>query len=1219
MKKRIHYLVALVLALTLVFAMAVTVSATEAEPQAHADHCVCGGELQGHAHEVLTWTPWGDEEAELTKLPSAAGNYYLTADIDLSGGWYVTGKTINLCLNGHIVTGSGGSNQTIMMGNTADNASETSISKLVITDCRGTGLIQSDANQRGGVLRFRNDPYATVEIYGGELKSTVTEGTQEGGAVYMDGGNLYLYGGTVTGGDSVYASGTGANTNGGAVFLTNAAKFYMYGGTVNGGTDYSRGAGVAVRHADAAFYMYGGTIQGGSSNYGDAIHCNNGTVWVEAGTLDVYSGNNLHKAGSGTITVKTAIMPKGMNVNTGKISEWLAEGSYVMYKGSYHEGNTGALEGEVMICNHSHCVCAGTVSGHECQSVAWIAWTSKTALPNADGYYYLTGDVTLTQRWEIKNKNIKLCLNGHTVTGAGGSEQTIMMGSTSEADAALPCKLTVTDCNAQAGAIVSASNINGAIVRTRAYGDIVIDLYNGTLDATCEAAANEGGAVALNSGVFNMYGGTLSGYATAHDGKTGKNGGTVAVNGSKSEFNQYGGTVTGGSVAGNESYGGNIFVNGGKVNLYGGSVTGGTAEYGAGNIYVKSGTFTLDGGTVSGGKVTGGGRMGGNLWVNGGTANLISGTVSAGEAPHGGNLRLTGGTINLSGANVTGGIAGSNGGNLSMIGGTFNMTGGTVTLGNANSSGGNLYINAGGAQCYLNGGTVSDGTAQMGDGGNIYFSQGGSMGAVTVIGGTADRYGGSICVAEGKTVTVNGADIRSGSDAVTAKSGGVIHSMGILTITDSTISGGYAGNSPSGGTVAIAGGTASITDSTLTAGWGSRGTCVNVSGTGSLTVTDSQISGCTQMNENANSYGTCFWIEGDGTVKLVGNVVITGEGLDMVRDLRTGTTTIDLSELAIVGDEKISLKMQTNGEGQAAYAGTNENVMNMVEAYLAPYQKLNYNAESGWIELAVPALVGFDAQNTPYAFESWEEAMAEELSRIVVYRAVSGTVSKDIVLDLNGIALTDMVVGSGVTVRLIDTQTDDYTGTYGSLSGTVNGNVEAFVTYGGKTYVVVCEDNAYSAHRYDVKLTYITLKANEDALGYKAALYGDETVMKYVTDFGFELWLDDGSVVTRSKTGTQNLTLRLAGIMENGGGETNVNAKAFVTLNVSGQESTKTTDTHATSMKSVILTINNTWTKYTDTQKETVKALYECYSAVMDTWFDEGVTNNIKAYEGTEA
>ena len=201
---------------------------------------------------------------------------------------------------------------------------ETSISKLVISDCAGSGVIQSNTDMVGGVLRFRKDPYATVEIYGGELKSTVQEGTKDGGVVYMDGGTLYQYGGTLTGGDAYFVADTGKpQKNGGGVCLSNAAKFYMYGGIINGGTDYTRGAGVAVRSADAAFYMYGGTIQGGSSTYGDAIHCNLGTAYVDGGTLDVYSATNLHKTGDpcGVITIKNAHFPKGICVNVKTIAD----------------------------------------------------------------------------------------------------------------------------------------------------------------------------------------------------------------------------------------------------------------------------------------------------------------------------------------------------------------------------------------------------------------------------------------------------------------------------------------------------------------------------------------------------------------------------------------------------------------------------------------------------------------------------------------------------------------------------------------------------------------------------------------------------------------------------------------------------------------------------------------------------------------------------------
>ena len=676
----------------------------------------------------------------------------------------------------------------------------------------------------------------------------------------------------------------------------------------------------------------------------------------------------------------------------------------------------------------------------------------------------------------------------------------------------------------------------------------------------------------------------------------------------------YGGLITGGKAIGDGggavgSYGGNVNINGGIFNMYGGTIADGVATIGGGNIYASSGEFNMYGGTVKDGVVSKGGRMGGNLWIGGATANLVGGTISGGKAPFGGNLRLTSGTINLSGTIVTGGIAASNGGNLSFVGGTFNMTGGKLEKGIADG-GGNIFANAASGKLNLAGGEIADGTAN--NGGNIYFQQSADIGTVTLTGGVANARGGSIYVYKDATVKIDGATITNTDEKVTAQKGGVIYSDGTLNITGATISGGNANTSPSGGTIAIGAGEATITDSTLTAGWGSRGTCINVFNKGKLTVADSTINGRTTAGLGSTSIGTACWIEGNAEFVLVGNVQITGEGLDIIRDLRTGDGRTDVSQLAIEGDERISVRMQTGEYGQVLYAGDNAAAIDMVEPFLGTYQQLSYNAETGWIDLTLSPLVVYNAAGDPIGVDTWEEAMAQDIARVVMFGDVSGTITKSIVLDLNGYALTDMNVEEGVILSLVDSETDDCTGAYGSFSGTINGIVQEYTEQGGKKYLVVEDNGAYSAHFYSVALTYVSLDANNDALGYKAEFKGDEVVSALVTEFGFNMWLDGGKIINKSVDNADKkvLTLRLKGIMANNGGEMNINANAYV---VFADGTDEVTADHSTNMKAVIQEINGKWSKLTAAKKEAAKAYYEAHKAIMSTWISADVTNNFEA------
>ena len=569
-------------------------------------------------------------------------------------------------------------------------------------------------------------------------------------------------------------------------------------------------------------------------------------------------------------------------------------------------------------------------------------------------------------------------------------------------------------------------------------------------------------------------------------------------------------------------------------------------------------------------------------------------------------MNMYGGTIN--------GSSRKNGGSISMVNSSaavLNIYGGTVQGGDAAVGGGNIRCSAG--NMYIYGGTVRNGTAVTG--GNIYI---GAKSSCTISGGLIDggvvtEKGGSI-YNEG-ILTVTGGEIRNATETATAQTGGVIYTIGSMSISNATISGGNASKSPSGGGIAVAGGsTGTISDSVLNAGWGVRGGIINVCGTDTvLTITDSQLNGFTEenpyMSNGEPKTGNAIWVEQNGRLNLVGNVVMTGDGDDLIcgdyRKFASSTipdgcpdTIIDVSLLDT--QEPISLRRQNGKSGKAVYAGDNDKVILEV-----PTTKVvEYNAEDQYYYVYNLTVYGYDAQgNLLFKAKTLEEALAAEAACYQVREALDGlTITKSITLDLHGYAFTNAIIPADVSVSLIDSATDKYeVGEAGSLSGTVEGTVAPLTSFNKSKYLVVNQDGVYSAHCYKVLLTHVSLKTSTDALGYKARLMGDDVVMSQVTGYGLYLGVDVGQMMPFVKDGVPAdgiFTLRLQGILANNGGETPIIGYPviyFGDLECSGSE-------YSATMKRTLQNINATWIKRPQGQKDAVKLLCDTYYDTVSKW-----------------
>ncbi len=215
----------------------------------HHEHSVCEGAENCpddvHArHNTEKWTAWNDTSA----MPPSAGNYYLTADVNITESWTPADGT-SLCLNGHTVSAK----------NTVSGIIFIKQNKTFnLCDCVGSGKIcgnsSSNPNCGGGVTN-----QGTFNMFGGEISENL--------AIHF--------------GNGVY----------------NRMTFNMYGGKIKGNkpaaSEYNMGGGVCSKgeyiegYVDikSSFRMYGGVISENTSNIGGGV-CNlNGSIFIYKGKI----------------------------------------------------------------------------------------------------------------------------------------------------------------------------------------------------------------------------------------------------------------------------------------------------------------------------------------------------------------------------------------------------------------------------------------------------------------------------------------------------------------------------------------------------------------------------------------------------------------------------------------------------------------------------------------------------------------------------------------------------------------------------------------------------------------------------------------------------------------------------------------------------------------------------------------------------------------------
>lgn len=256
-----------------------------------ASDCICGDlsatgtPCANAGHAQLEWTLWAGPE-----LPTAAGNYRLTCDLDVT-------KTLNVGSNRHIILDLNGHTVRQTKAETPLIKLHYSKSALTLTDHAGGGRmipVSANADYAYGMTISLNYSTAEFHMYGGILDCR-GKTARYGLGITLWKGKAFMYGGAITGGRSETMGAGGGN-----VLVYQNAIFRMYGGIIENGVSYdsyedtTKGGGNIRISTGGTAYIYGGIIRGGEAlvNHGGNIH--------NAGTLYLYGGEITGGKAAGT-------------------------------------------------------------------------------------------------------------------------------------------------------------------------------------------------------------------------------------------------------------------------------------------------------------------------------------------------------------------------------------------------------------------------------------------------------------------------------------------------------------------------------------------------------------------------------------------------------------------------------------------------------------------------------------------------------------------------------------------------------------------------------------------------------------------------------------------------------------------------------------------------------------------------------------------------------
>lgn len=561
---------------------------------------LCASGITAHAAESHDHSAYTALTAADTTL-SQSGKYYLDGNLTLPSPLTVSGGDVELCLNGHMLTCTGG-NYVIQVESGAT---------LTVTDCFDESTHVGEEYAHSYVTpksEERKPEY--VAVTGGLIT-----GNNERGCIQVSDGTLHLRGGTVAGGKTANGGGVSiAKTKSGA-----GALFLYAGARITDNAATGSGGGVFVPQLNrGGFTMLGGTIEdnsavlsGGGVYVGimSRFSMDGGTITqnrqTRAGTQAAYGGGGvfLHTSAAlqmngGTISNNTSqakgggvLLSAGCTVSlcgdvsiTGSTGDGV-DSDLTIYHNTMPQGLasirlTGPLSNGAAI---GLCYTRETLDTSVCFVTAEDNYHGG-AVPVQDYEKFFSNDNKRALLWST-TQTIELCTGrihaicgAHCAHGANGAQihpQVILQSmSAGFTGGSLP-----------AGAYYLEENIT-LTEPVRIDGGEVNLCLNG------HELKNPGGRV------FEIEAGGSLTLCDCYDAKT--HTGEVYTHTYKNPQTKADVTVHGGLISGNHSLtspSGGIEVNGGTLALFGGVIGGASGQ---GGVRLTNGArFVMSGGSVS--------------------------------------------------------------------------------------------------------------------------------------------------------------------------------------------------------------------------------------------------------------------------------------------------------------------------------------------------------------------------------------------------------------------------------------------------------------------------------------------------------------------------------------------------------------------------------------------------------------------------------------------
>lgn len=639
----------------------------------------------------------------------------------------------------------------------------------------------------------------TLDLNGFDINRGLTAATVDGNVITVQGSLTLRGAGKITGGYAATLVGIG-----GGVRVINGGNLTMYGGEITGNTA-AHAAGVYVNNG--SFVMNGGEI---AHNVADTISGSTGGGLI----LDMLSDGEIN---GGAIYGNTADSAGGIDIKNGKMLT-MSGGKIYGNKAKRDSGgvrvgfgNTFKITGGEISGNDANQVGGGVfISGSGSLEMSGGRISGNTAL-NGGGVYSekqgtAYGSIKLSgQPVIIGNSNgfgaannvyleDGVAVNLVTALEAGaaigvtartppsGTSSVDVSDSGLPAEASWTCflsdnssygiyldsnKVALKNIDASIAAIVSqggyykehptfAAAWNDATVRTSASTNpVTVTLFMDVTNSNNKPASwpidvPAGKHIVLNTGSYEINREQIS--ATT-------NGSVITVSGSLTLTGK--GIISGGKTrSGIDEGGGGVRVgNGGEFTMHGGEITGNSSGYGGGVRADGSGKFKMLGGRIYDNQGSG------VALLDSAVFDMNDGEIYDNAANYGGGIYIPiSGTFNMTGGKVYNNTSTYHGGGVYINNdGTFDMRGGEIAGNTADTTGGGVWIYINGVSS-ISGGSITGNKAPSG-GGVILYNGTLNLSFKPVISGNTKTSGAAdnLFLMPNKTVTITAA-LEAGAD-----------------------------------------------------------------------------------------------------------------------------------------------------------------------------------------------------------------------------------------------------------------------------------------------------------------------------------------------------------------------------------------------------------------------------------------------------------------------